>query len=440
MADTAAPPKPSLVEKGYATTASNSGFWGYSTDDPELAAELRWPYSNRIFDAMERQDPQVASVMLAPRLLMLATTWRLDGTGCRDEVTEHVAKDLGLPIAGSGTDDVPVTRRRDRFSWYEHLNWATRVWRYGHMPFEQVYSLDEATGLVHLRKLGPRWPRSIVAFNVARDGGLESITQASPGQSGGVTIPMSQLVMYCNEREGGAWQGQSVIRPAYKDWMLKDRKLRSQQGSIDRNSMGVPVATAPENVTDIDPYTAIAKGFRAGDNSGAGLPFGAKIELLGVTGTLLDPLPAIRYHDEAIAKTVLLHFLNLGQATGTGSYALGATFKDFFTLGMQARGQQIADVASMHIVEDLVDLNWGPDEPAPKITFQAIGSQQEATAAAINLLVMAGVLTPDQGLEAFMRSTMGIPAQSGDANAPRPTVRETVTEAVTSLPVQPEGS
>jgi hypothetical protein len=167
---------------------------------------------------------------------------------------------------------------------------------------------------------------------------------------------------------------------------------------------------------------------RAGDNAGVALPFGAELELMGVTGTLPDTMGPLRYHDEAIARTVLLHFLNLGQATGTGSYALGATFKDFFTLGMQARGQQIADVASMHIVEDLVDLNWGLDEPAPKITFQAIGSQQEATAAAIGLLVQTGVLSPDQGLEAFMRSTLGIPAQEGDVNAPRPTVRETVSD------------
>lgn len=421
MADTATkPPSPALVEKGYASQRS-AGFWGYQTDDPETAAELRWPYSLRVFDAMERQDPQIASVMLAPRLLMLSTQWSIDGKGCRDEVTEHVARDLGLPIAGI-EDEAPPTRRRDRFSWYEHLNWATRVWRYGHMPFEQTYRYDEDSNRVHLRKLGPRWPRTIGAFNVESDGGLTSIQQYTPTMATtGPEIPISQLVMYCNEREGGAWQGQSVLRPGYKDWMLKDRKLRAQQTAIDRNSLGIPVATAPEGVDDLDPYKTLATQVRNGDYSGAGLPYGADLTLKGVEGMLLDPLPGIRYHDESIAKTVLLHFLNLGQAAGTGSYALGGQFLDFFTLGMQARAQQLADVASMYVVEDLVDLNWGLDEPAPKVTFQKIGSQQEATAAAIALLTQTGVLSADQSLEAFMRSTLGVPAKSGAENpAPEP--------------------
>jgi ATP-dependent protease ClpP protease subunit len=107
----------------------------------------------------------------------------------------------------------------------------------------------------------------------------------------------------------------------------------------------------------------MATAWRAGANVGAAIPTAPKLDLVGVTGTLPDADPAIRYYDEQIARAVLAHFLNLG--TQTGSWALGSTFADFFTLSLQAIADQIADIATQHIVEDLVDWNWGPDETAP---------------------------------------------------------------------------
>jgi hypothetical protein len=104
---------------------------------------------------------------------------------------------------------------------------------------------------------------------------------------------------------------------------------------------------------------------------------------------------------------VLAHFLNLG--TQTGSWALGTTFADFFTLSLQTVATQVADVATQHIIEDLVDVNWGEDEPAPRIGFEEIGSRQAATAAAIKLLTDAGIILPDRSLEEATRLSYGLP-------------------------------
>jgi phage gp29-like protein len=106
---------------------------------------------------------------------------------------------------------------------------------------------------------------------------------------------------------------------------------------------------------------------------------------------------------------VLAHFMNLGQAAGTGSYALGESFMDFFVASLQTTAQEVADTATQHIVEDLVDINVGPDEPAPRITFQEIGSRSAVTAQAIALLVNSGVLLREPALERFMREAYGIP-------------------------------
>lgn len=404
---TTTPTAPIAVrEKGYAV---DSTAWWASFDE-ERTPELQWPRLVQVYDNMRKQDAQVSSVLRAVIYPILRTGWRIDGSGCGPEVTAHVAGDMGLPILGEGNETRPL-RGRDRFSWIQHLRMALLMLPFGHSYFEQLYRIDEATLLAHLRKLGPRLPRSISKVNVARDGGLISIEQyTSFNANGPIIIPVNRLVAYVLEREGGNWLGSSLLRPAYKNWLIKDRLLRVQAQTVDRNGMGIPVYTGAEGETDLTTGQAIASSVRAGDNSGAAIPYGAKLELTGVTGTLPDADKPIRYHDEQIARAVLAHFLNLG--TMTGSWALGSTFADFFTLSLQAVAEEVRDTATSHIIEDLVDINWGPDEPAPRLVFDEIGSRGDAIVQAISVMVGAGVLQPDEDLEQFVRTALGLPERA----------------------------
>ncbi|WP_327029718.1 DUF935 domain-containing protein [Micromonospora sp. NBC_01740] len=392
-----------LTEIGYGSTASSSSWWVLAEEEP--TPELQWPRSVGVYDAMRSQDAQVASVLRAVTLPVRRTPWRIDPDGARPEVVQLVADDLGLPIVGQ--NPAPVPRTRDRFSWPEHLRQALLMLPFGHMFFEQVYRIDPE-GRARLRKLAPRMPRTIEAVDVAPDGGLVSIRQISA--KAGVQqrpIPVDRLVAYVHEREGGNWLGKSLLRPAYKHWLIKDRLLRVQAQTIDRNGMGIPIYEAAEGETDLSKGLEMAKKLRSGEASGAATPNGARMRLAGVEGSLPDANPAIRYHDEQIARAVLAHFLNLG--TQTGSWALGTTFADFFTLSLQTLAQQVADVATQHIVEDLVDVNFGESEPAPRVVFDEIGSRQAATAAALKLLIDSGAIFPDRATEEFLRQQYGLP-------------------------------
>lgn len=368
-----ATPAPPISERGY-VTKGNSNWW--TSSDDEQTPELRWPLSIEVFDRMRRTDPQIASVLRAVTLPVRRTTWRVDPNGARSEVAELIAADLGLPLVGS-TEQTAV-RRKDRFSWAEHLRMALLMLPFGHMFFEQTLRIDEE-GRARLRKLGPRMPRTITSVNVAEDGGLISIEQAAGATK--VVIPVDRLVAYVHDREGGNWLGSSLLRPAYKNWIIKDRLLRVQAQTIERNGMGVPLYKGAPNEEDLSKGAALAQAWRSGDNAGAAVPNEADLLLRGVEGDLPDADPAIRYHDEQIARAVLAHFLNLG--TQTGSWALGSTFADFFTLSLQALAEQIADVATQHIVEDLVDWNFGEDEPAPRIVFDEIGTRDAVSVLAV---------------------------------------------------------
>lgn len=408
MAEVAAP----TSEIGYVNGAS----WWNETEF-ESAPELMWPRSVEIFDKMRRTDSQVASVLRAVTLPVRRTEWRVDPAGCKPEVAQLVADDLGLQVQGAAP--TRVLRTKDRFDWDEHLRLALLMLPFGHSVFEQVYRVGD-DGYAHLRKLGYRPPRSISRFNVATDGGLISIQQDPIVRSGGtstVTIPVDRLVVYVHDREGGNWHGLSVLRSAYKNWIIKDRLLRVQAQTVERNGMGVPRYTGAENETDLTAGKKLATSWRSDAAAGSAIAYGAKLDLVGVTGTLPDADTPIRYHDEQIARAVLAHFLNLG--TQTGSWALGTTFADFFSQSLQTIAQQIAQTATQHIIEDLVDINFGPTEPAPQLVFDEIGSRQALTAEALKVLRDAGVLIPDRTTEEAVRQIFGLPAK--DAPSPTPT-------------------
>ncbi|TFC30207.1 DUF935 family protein [Cryobacterium sp. MDB1-18-2] len=392
-----------------------------AADTFETNPELLWPKSIDVFDKMRREDAQVGSVLRAVTLPIRGAVWMIDPAGARPEVVDVIAADLGLQV--KGMEPVAAARTRGRFSWGEHLRMVLLELVYGHSFFEQVYIPDG--NLARLKKLAWRPPRTIQNINVARDGGLISIEQYDLAKP----IPVDRLVAYVNDREGSNWLGSSLLRTAYKNWLLKDRMLRAQALTVERNGLGVPVYTGaevPEKATpeereawlnsEKEAGLALATSFRAGDAAGASIPNTSDLKLMGVTGKLPDTDQPIRYHDEQIARAVLAHFLNLG--TETGSWALGSTFANFFTDSLNAVAAHIADVTQQHVIEDLVDLNWGEAEPAPRLIFEPIGSQHPLTAEAIKLLIESGAITADPSLEVFTREAFGLPKKdpAGPAN------------------------
>ena len=392
----------------------------------EKNPDLQWPMSIEVYDQMRREDAQVGSVLRAVTLPIRSATWEIDPAGAREEVVQLIAQDLGIPVKGQ--EEPPRPRReRGRFSWDEFLRLALLELVFGHSVFEQVYRIEN--GRARLGKLAWRPPRTISKIEVAKDGGLVAVEQYGVFGSTTVRIPVDRLVVFVNEREGANWLGQSLLRQAYKNWLLKDRFLRIQALVGERNGLGVPIyegAPLPDAIArdttkaeewleaQRDEGLKLAKDFRAGEAAGAFIPNGAKLTLTGVQGKLPDMDGPIRYHDEQIARAVLAHFLTLGGDKSTGSYALGDTFADFFTGSLNAVMSHIADVTQQHVVEDLVDLNWGPEEPAPRIVPAALGKEQQITAEAIRALVECGAFTTDPELEKDLRARYGLPAPAED--------------------------
>lgn len=417
----------------------------------EQTADLIWPTSSYTYARM-RHDPQLKAVLQAYILPILRATWVIDPDGCRDEVAQLVSDDLGVNILGD--DERPGAARRRGVIWQRHLKTALyQQLVQGFMPFELRYRIENSQA--RLDALGPRMPWSVEMIQTNRDGTIASITQNTQN----TPIPANRLIWYVNDMEGSNWVGTSALRACFGAWLLKHETWRTHATAIRRFGMGVPGVEAPPGATanQLAHARQMASAMRAGDSAGIAIPNGFKPFLMGMTGSAPDALAFIEYLDRVMAKQALASLIELGQ-TETGSRALGDTFMDLFLLSLQAVADEAALTATSGqdgtpgIVTDLVDQNWGEDEPAPRLICTDVGTQYEASSQAIQQLAITGALQPDSGLDQWIRRQWKLPKRvepwiqpvSKQAPAPNPTQPGGVPAAqpnpASNSPTGPEGA
>lgn len=443
-------PAAATTELGQAGVAGPAGY----SDRLERTRELVYPASLAVFDQMRRTDAGIRANLRAMKLPILATDWRVVGgslsaanadardpfpaaagvpggsafaytrpaaSAVRPAVAEFITAELGL----ARDDDGRVRTRPGGVAWTQFLSELLAHLDFGHYPFEQVYAAGapDTPGLVvsdglpivaHLRKLAPRPPLSLASIDVAPDGGLAGIHQhvvdPATGFARVVPIGVDRLVMFTNEREAANWHGLSVLRSAYKHWMIKDTLIRLAAIAVERTGMGLPVATYDESVAGSRAAALkVATSARAAEDSGLALPSHVALQLLGVTGSTVDPLPLIRYHEQAASKAVLAMFLDLGHDAGARS--LGDTFLDYFLLGVGAVVRNVEDTVTDHVIRDLVRLNFGEREPWPVLRADPVNAEATPTADALATLAGAGLLGPiGEGLVNDVRRRYDLPA------------------------------
>lgn len=413
--------------------------WGFGREGDRFMAEslepnpdLRGLEAVRVWDEMSRTDDQVGSALRALRTPVTSAGWALTNTEDVDPaVVEFVRRNIGLPKAG----EARARREHQGIVFSEHLAQAFKAAIYGHAVFEQVYAYNPEDGRLHLRKLAPRDQTTIEEIEVGEDGGLKAVRQAAPALAsarGGIPqprrIPVESLVFYCVGRDGADWYGTSVLRQAYRPWFFKDRLERIGVQIVERNGMGVPVATVGPGVDHGMVDEALAN-FRAGASAFAKFPEGVNFQLVGVSGSTVDPLPQIKHYSQQISKALAQGFQDLGHDSGARS--LGEVFIDVALRASQEIADLIADTFTEHVIRDLVELNWGEGTAYPVLSPGDLVAGGRTDAGVLVDLAGAGLLTPDATLEKHLRAQQGLPEL--DPTTTRTTQGETTTPPVLGL-------
>jgi hypothetical protein len=329
-----------------------------------------------------------------------------------------VSDQWGLPIMGD--DAGPGPARRKGLRWDQHVRLALLMLPFGFSPFAKWYEVGGSPLRARLGGLSERLPQTVSDIRINDDGSLQGIIQYGAEDM----IPAANLLWYSHEQEGSAWHGRSLMREAYGPWLLKHEMWRVMGQSSRRFGMGVPTVTAPPGSPPADVTAAadIAAGYRAGDQSGIGLPDGFKFDLTGLSGSVPDTKAFVEYLDAQIATSVLAEILNLDTAS-TGNRALGETVIGLLQMSWSATAKEITGPATDLSIE-MVDINFGEDEPAPQIMCTDV-TRPELTSEAIAALVSAKALTADISLENEVRLRYGLPPITADdrtAAMPQPVV------------------
>lgn len=441
--------KPPSSEKGLATTGVGLQPWAQLVEDNEYVPLLMFPQSVKTYEKMFT-DAQVKGLYSGTVLPLQRFRYRLNPNGAKAQVVSKLSTDYGIPIKGK-EEDFKIGRRRGRFSWSKHLELLLKYLLFGFYYFEQVGEVNpEKYGdeYWHLKKLAPRPPRTVSEALVEKDGGLKGIKQLGVINSelGSPDIPITQLLCYVNEQEGGNWYGTSLLRSVYRNWLIKDRLLRVDALKHEKNGMGTAVFKAPPDADadEMAKYEALARSQKVHEEGGVAVPDGADFKLVGVTGSIPDTVASINMHNEEMARNFLMMFMNLSQgSSGQGSYALGSSFLEFFAFAQEQYASYICDTFTAHMLEDDVDWNWGPDEQCPVLEWMR-PEYEDIPTADLALLVEKGIIKMDPELEEIIRSKYHLPKRPEDAPTPEPPVppqpEPELEEEEEETPPEPEPS
>jgi hypothetical protein len=403
--------------------ATGTNIFGGLLGQQDYNPTLQTPEAYTVYEKM-RNDGQVRAALSALKLPLLNADWFIESASDSPldvEIAERLEQNLmeGMTV-----------------SWRDYLRQLLLYLDYGSMPFEKVWEIRE--GLVMLRKLAPRLPKTVQNWLTDETGGFAGITQYTSTASGykTVTIPVSKLLLFINDLEGSNWRGSSILRSAYGHHFYKDGLYRVAAIAMEKRALGVDVGTlAGDAITEgskrdmeraLMSLHAHEKQFMVEVKD----QYTYRLEGLGSDG-VLNPLPLIEHHDVRIVRSILAEFLAMGQGS-TGSLAMHRDKSAFFMMALGGIANQIVDIHNTHLIKPWVKYNWDVEE-YPRLRYSRLESRDlQSWAEAVLKLTQAQVLHMDPDIEKEARSLLDLPPKmAGEMEEEEPEEPEEIDELST---------
>jgi len=399
------------------------------TVDEEWLRQLQGEKGVQAYREMKDNDPIVGSILYAIKTLVRQTDWRVEATGDdprHAEIAEFVE---------SCVDDMSQT-------WGDFISEALSFLPYGWSYFEILYKLRKgdtkdgkasskhADGKIGWRKFGVRSQDTLLRWEIDEEGGIQGLWQTAAPSFEVKFIPIEKALLFRTETTKGNPEGRSILRNAYRSWWFLKRIQEIESIGIERDLAGLPVMQVPLELLSANAtasqknvladFRDMIQRIRRDEYEGVvvpsetdmdGNPSGYKLSLLSSGGRRpIDVNEIVKRYESRIAMSVLGEFVLLGMDT-VGSFALSSNKTALFSQALGTYLKGIADVFNAFAIPRLLRLNGYTDsEFYPKMTFSDIETPDiNELAGALSGLTAAGILTPDDELEKWVREYANLP-------------------------------
>lgn len=391
----------------------------------EFLDELKGARGARFYREMSENSPIVGALLLGYRQVASHLPWEIQ------EPEEATAKDI------AATDFIKDAFDNMHQSWESILHQALSELTFGWSLHEVVYKKRD-DGKIGWKRFPIRSQETLMNWVIGDHGSIDAMVQLDPVTGQRFEIPLSKALLFRTTDMKNNPEGQSMLRPAFVPYQYVRRIQEYEAIGVERDLAGLPVAWVPnEWLTSEDPQTKQAlqqmvqmvKDVRRNEREGLILPMVYEPELTGAIsrnkaldfqllassgGRQFDTDKIITRYNQQIAMSLLGDFVTLGH-DGMGSYALGAVKMDLWVMVVDSICKGIAEVFNKHAIETLLKLNGIDYDNPPLLTYgQVENVDLAALGSFVQMLSGAGMITPDEGTEAWLREQAGMPPLDPD--------------------------
>ena len=262
---------------------------------------------------------------------------------------------------------------------------------------------------------------------------LVGMVQQPPPDYGQIFIPLDKALHFRTKSYKDNPEGRSILRTCYRDWYYKKRFQEIEGIGVERDLVGYPVLTPPEDIdiwddTDAEMQQllaqaeAIVQNVRRDTMEGIVLPAGWELKLMnGGSRRQFEIGSIIDRCDKRMATSVLADFIFLGQGT-TGSFALSSDKTRLFSLAVGTYLDIICEVFNNQGIKRLIDLNGSAFNGITDYPTMEHGDIEDANleklGGFISSMVSCGAITPGEELEKYARKAGNIPME--EEGTPQP--------------------
>jgi SPP1 gp7 family putative phage head morphogenesis protein len=264
-----------------------------------------------------------------------------------------------------------------------------------------------------LKSLSWRSQRTIEAWNVEHDGHLVSVQQIANGDLGVmVNLDARFLLHFAPDQEGDNFEGISVLRAMYGNWLRKNSFLKLLGAGMEKYAIPTPVMKVPDGARGKPEFASAEKALKCYTSNQANylmIPAGWELTFNNVSFDAQKVRETVDFENKEMVNSILASFLLLGQ-NGSGSLALSGTLSDFFSQTITYLSDHISENFQRKIIQPLIKMNFGDVPCLVELRCDSLEDKiDQSWATVVNTLSSQGFIKADHEIEKFIREKLKLP-------------------------------